>query len=130
MQESANIYNFSNIHFASAPLFSQPRPITHINRTINTGQTSGICAQSIPWWEVASAQISASPNNASLENIKKTYTSIENMYNTGNASLESLSLSLSQLDPRTVQECLTLDVVVPKGIWNAKDQKPVERGTH
>jgi hypothetical protein len=49
------------------------------------------------------------------------------MYTAGNETLESLALS--GYDSRTVQECLTLDAVVPKEIWYAMNKQEIKRGT-
>ncbi|KAH8697917.1 carboxylesterase [Talaromyces proteolyticus] len=87
------LYNFSNIQYATAPLFAAPQNITTIHRCINSGQVQGICPQSTPWWQV----LGSDPH----------------IFNTVSA----------HVDPRTVQECLTLDVIVPTNVWNRHDFK-------
>jgi hypothetical protein len=51
---------------------------------------------------------------------------MEPLYSSGNTSLEQLVPY--DFDPRTVQECLTLDVVVPKGIWDKRTKSRRENG--
>lgn len=53
---------------------------------------------------------------------------MEPLYSSGNTSLESLAPY--DFDPRTVQECLTLDVVVPKEIWDRRTKSRRKNGMH
>jgi hypothetical protein len=53
---------------------------------------------------------------------------MEPLYSSGNTSLESLASY--GFDLRTVQECLTLDVVVPKGTWDKRTDSRRKNGVY
>lgn len=77
---------------------------------------------------IASAQLTENSSDAALQQVNETYGSMEPLYNAGNTSLESLTLY--DFDPRIVQECLTLDVVVPKGVWDRRTESRRKNGMY
>lgn len=80
-----------------------------VGGAVNNGSVGNICPQANPAWELIAAQFIPSylaglPFNAS---------------SLGSSSSNSSSASkLPPLDPRTTEDCLFLDVVVPQAIFN------------
>ncbi|KAK9367927.1 alpha/beta-hydrolase, partial [Lipomyces kononenkoae] len=98
-------YNFSNVRYAAPPLgplrFRAPvRPI-EINRTVDDGMTGRICPQAEPAWEGTAA--------AFVKSIL-TGTNFEPPNSTG----------IPAVDPRTTEDCLFLDIIVPQAVFDFK----------
>lgn len=79
-----------------------------VGGAVNNGSVGSICPQANPAWELIAAQFIPSylagiPFNAS---------------SLGSSSANSSSAKLPPLDPRTTEDCLFLDVVVPQAIFN------------
>ncbi|OAA32796.1 carboxylesterase family protein [Moelleriella libera RCEF 2490] len=94
---TGDYYSFSNIRFANPPTgknrFQPPVAVSTVNRTVNDGSEAGkICPQGYPEWTVVrnAARSGRSPTQLRQE-------------------LES--------DPRQSEDCLFLDVVVPKSVF-------------
>ncbi|EFQ30189.1 carboxylesterase [Colletotrichum graminicola M1.001] len=108
-----NWFNFSNIHYASAPRFGAPAPVTIVDRQINDGQTPGICPLKLPtWFGLETLYLSG---QMSLEEVNSTYINLQNLSPSSDASL--INQYLVEPDPRVTEDCLTLDVVVPEKAW-------------
>lgn len=113
-QESANYFNFSNIRYASPPLgslrFAAPVPPTGRSRSIDDGSIARICPQ-------------AYPLGAFVNNIYNSYYS-----QTGQTSLEGFANATigfdyprnTPQDPRATEDCLFLDVMVPRGVFEGR----------
>ena len=119
-QQTGQYYNFSNIRYGAAPTsnlrFAAPTAPQGRNRTVNDGQTTVICPQAGPAWYLIAEQFLAGVPVATLIN---------------ESSSSSGSLSLSDLptpDPRTSEDCLFLDVVVPEKIFNNQRYRKKRRG--
>ena len=124
-QESAHYYNFSNIRYAQPPVgdlrWAPPQPPL-VNRTVvNDGQTGVVCPQGVARWT-------------------KERTLFVDAYLAENGSASAFTNNpppgLDQvppfppMDPRTSEDCLFLDVLVPMNIynnasWNAQGGVPV-----
>ncbi|TKA42681.1 hypothetical protein B0A54_07524 [Friedmanniomyces endolithicus] len=108
---TGGFYNFSNIRYAAPPTgenrFRAPvLPAT--NRTaVQTGLPARICPQAEPaWLLIAEAYIPE-------------YLAGQTVFNASSFNLSSASGGgLPVQDPRTTEDCLFLDVVVPEGIFN------------
>ncbi|KAI9718222.1 MAG: hypothetical protein M1812_004212 [Candelaria pacifica] len=109
---TGQFYNFSNIRYAEAPIgarrFAAPVPVQTRNRTIQTGSVGVICPQASPAWFATAAQfipafVAGIPFNAT------------NSSSSSNSRGGLLS-NIPPQDPRTTEDCLFLDVVVPKQI--------------
>ncbi|KAK5700038.1 hypothetical protein LTR97_006172 [Elasticomyces elasticus] len=108
---TGGFYNFSNIRYAAPPTgenrFRAP-VLPGTNRTaVQTGSQGRICPQANPaWLEIA------------LQYIPE-YLAGQTVFNASSFNLSSSSGgSLPVQDPRTTEDCLFLDVVVPEGIFN------------
>ena len=107
-QTTGNYYNFSNIRYAEPPLgslrFAAPVPPKGRNETIDDGSVARICPQ-------------AYPAGSTVNQIYNTYYS-----NTGRTDLEGFQNSTKSFDyprntpqdPRATEDCLFLDVMVPR----------------
>jgi hypothetical protein len=106
--------NFSNIRFGQPPVgdlrFAAPLPPKGRNRTINDGQHGAICPQADPAW-IATAE----PFLA----LYLTGQNISNYTNPTHATTALQSSSALSIDPRTSEDCLFLDVIVPQKIFNS-----------
>ncbi|GFF59579.1 lipase 1 [Aspergillus udagawae] len=104
-EEHIGIYNFSNIRFAAAPVgdlrFRAPAPPIVNRTTAQTGSEARICPQALPSWMPQSMSNAIS-------------------YVT-NGSITSMGPVL--MDPRANEDCLFLDVVVPKKIFETSGKK-------
>ncbi|WYZ37729.1 hypothetical protein EsH8_II_001235 [Colletotrichum jinshuiense] len=118
---SGEWYNFSNIHYANAPRFGAPEPVTIVNRTVNNGRQHGICPLAAPAWYALS--IAYQTGQLSLDDVNSTFTAVQTLDTTSNSSL--IEQYLTDPDPVVTEDCLTLDVVVPKPLW----RKP-HNGSH
>ncbi|KUJ09769.1 alpha/beta-hydrolase [Mollisia scopiformis] len=117
---TGNYYNFSNIRYAAPPTgnlrFAAPVKPTTINRTLNDGQQGSICAQASPYWEEIASYYLQGYGTATLEYVEEEIDALE----------ASLTISgLAAPDPRTTEDCLFLDVIVPESIYTQNTSAPV-----
>ncbi|KAL9106968.1 MAG: hypothetical protein Q9227_008091 [Pyrenula ochraceoflavens] len=113
-QETQDTYNFTNIRYAQPPVgdlrFAAPIAPTGRNTTIEDGSTGRICAQGNPAWFGIAEQFLVKYFSGQPFDYNSTAAAV-------NASLASIPPSV---DPRTTEDCLFLDVVAPKTIFDAK----------
>ncbi|CAF9932186.1 MAG: hypothetical protein ALECFALPRED_005234 [Alectoria fallacina] len=113
---TGGFYNFSNIRYAQPPVgdlrFRAPVPPQGRNTTVNNGSVGRICPQANPAWELIAAVFDPDHLEGKLFNLSAT-----------EASLASEPDSLPSLDPRTTEDCLFLDVVVPQNILKSASNK-------
>ncbi|RAH68789.1 alpha/beta-hydrolase [Aspergillus aculeatinus CBS 121060] len=104
-EERVGLYNFSNIRYAAAPVgdlrFRAPAPPMVNRSTAQQGSEARICPQALPSWMPQSGSNAIS-------------------YVT-NGSVTSMGPVL--MDPRASEDCLFLDVVVPKKIFETSGKK-------
>ena len=112
LQPTLGTYNFSNIRYAAPPVgelrFAAPIPPTGNSSRINNGSIGAVCPQAAPAWsaiaqEFVPAYLSGQPFNLSA----------------AEAGLTNITGALPAQDPRTSEDCLFLDIVVPQKIFNA-----------
>lgn len=108
MKLSQGIYNFSNIRYAAPPLgdlrFRAPVP-PQVNRSeIQDGTIGRVCPQATPLWE----------------SIATTFveTQLLGLPYTGPLDINASSYPVTPQDPRTTEDCLFLDVVVPQRLFH------------
>jgi cholinesterase len=121
---TGNYYNFSNIRYAEPPLgslrFNAPVPPKGRNQTIDDGSVARICPQ-------------AYPAGSFVNQIFNTYYS-----KTGRTDLEGFQNATQMFDyprntpkdPRTTEDCLFLDVMVPRKVFQKRSlgSKRPQRG--
>lgn len=108
---TGGFYNFSNIRYAAPPTgenrFRAPQPPATNRSVVQQGLPDRICPQADPaWLLIAGAYI---PEYLAGQ---KNFTPSEF------SNLTSSSGGLPPQDPRTTEDCLFLDVVVPENIFN------------
>jgi cholinesterase len=120
---TGNYYNFSNIRYAEPPLgslrFAAPISPKGRNRTIDNGSVARICPQ-------------AYPAIAAKNQVYNTHYSL-----TGKTSLEDFQNATRSFDyprntaqdPRATEDCLFLDVMVPKDVYDKRCTRVDDSGT-
>ncbi|KAI9932510.1 hypothetical protein ASPWEDRAFT_22285 [Aspergillus wentii DTO 134E9] len=110
LNETQGLYNFSNIRYAAPPLadlrFRAPIPPKPNRTTIQTGATGRICPQSNPIWE----------SEILPEFLVSVVTGIP--FNQS-ANISEYGYTPAKPDPRTTEDCLFLDVIVPKKVFDS-----------
>ena len=106
-QSTGNYYNFSNIRYAQPPVgelrFAPPVAVTGRNTTVNNGSVGRICPQANPSWESTAASFVIDYLTGQKYDPSK--------------SSSSASSAPPIQDPRSTEDCLFLDVVVPQKIF-------------
>ncbi|OJJ45549.1 hypothetical protein ASPZODRAFT_152607 [Penicilliopsis zonata CBS 506.65] len=112
--ETSGLYNFSNIRYAAPPVGNlrwRPPVAPTVNRSVvHTGSRGRICPQATPMWETDIA-----PDFV--------VSVIEGVPYTGPTNISSFSYTPGTPDPRTTEDCLFLDIVVPKKIFDRSQNK-------
>lgn len=113
-QSTGNYYNFSNIRYAAPPVgeyrWQPPQPPANGSRSaVETGMVGRICPQASPAWELIAAKFL--PAFLTGQNF-----SLSDAISSINSS--STSQTPAQ-DPRTTEDCLFLDVLVPEKIFES-----------
>ena len=110
VQSTGGYYNFSNIRYAQPPVgelrFRAPLAPEGRSTTVDDGSVGRICPQANPAWELIAAQFDLAYLTGQPFNL----TAAE-------GALAGLSGKLPPPDPRTTEDCLFLDVVVPQTIF-------------
>lgn len=105
---TGNYYNFSNIRYAAPPTgnlrFRAPKAPKKNRGTIQTGSPDRICAQAGPAWSIIAGQFIPE------------YLQGQTVFN--ESSFNTSTGPAPPLDPRTTEDCLFLDVLVPKNIFD------------
>ena len=111
---TGNFYNFSNIRYAAPPTgenrFRVPQPPDIDRSTVQTGLPDRICPQANPaWLDIA-------------EQFLSLYLAGQTQFNASSFNTSSSGGKPPPQDPRTTEDCLFLDVVVPKPIFDAAEK--------
>ncbi|KAJ5884674.1 hypothetical protein N7495_009184 [Penicillium taxi] len=108
-KSTIGLYNFSNIRYAAPPVgdlrFRAPVLPTPNREYVQNGSVGRICPQGSTTWE----------SDIAPEFI------VSVLYNTtfeGSTNISSYEYTAAKVDPRTSEDCLFLDVVVPKKIFD------------
>lgn len=111
LQSTGGFYNFSNIRYAEPPVgnlrFRAPVPVTTKSNTIQNGSVGAICPQAAPAW------LAITPNFTTAYLTGQSFN-----YEAAVAALSKASGPAPAMDPRTSEDCLFLDVIVPKQIFD------------
>jgi carboxylesterase type B len=114
--ETGNFYNFSNIRYAAPPTgenrWRVPLAPAQDRSIVQTGLPDRICPQAYPAWLETIA-----PQFLSL------YLAGQTAFNASSFNTSRSGSSQPPEDPRTTEDCLFLDVVVPKSIFDNAEKK-------
>ncbi|KAJ5905017.1 uncharacterized protein N7473_001933 [Penicillium subrubescens] len=120
LNSTSGLYNFSNIRYAAPPLGDlrwRAPVLPKQNRThVQTGDVGRICPQASTIWE---------------DDIEPAFI-LSLLYNTTftkSTNISSYTYEPAKVDPRTAEDCLFLDVVVPQKIFD-RAKKHTDRGQH
>ncbi|KAK3720604.1 hypothetical protein LTR37_003653 [Vermiconidia calcicola] len=106
--ETGGFYNFTNIRYAAPPVgdlrFKAPKSPARNRGEVQTGEQDRICAQASPSWLAIVPQFITAYSLGQTEFNESSFDT-----DTGPAP---------PLDPRTTEDCLFLDVVVPQDIFD------------
>lgn len=126
MQETTDLYKFRNIRYAQAPVgelrFAAPVPPAGRSKQVQNGSVTRTCPQATPTWGYVANlfQTSVVAGNATSFN-----------YSVAEEEVQAYLASLpeSQPDPSETEDCLFLDVVVPKAIFDQAQGRTAQNGT-
>ncbi|KAI8284668.1 Carboxylesterase [Colletotrichum sp. SAR11_57] len=111
-QQTGGFYNFSNIRYAAPPVdnlrFRAPEPPATNRTVVETGASGRVCPQSSPAWLSEAIALVTNVTQGLAFN-----SSAFREQQSANAS----TTPVRQPDPRTNEDCLVLDVVVPKSAF-------------
>lgn len=100
------VYNFSNIRYAQPPIgqlrWTPPQPPINNRSVVQTGNVGKVCPAAFPLWYLRGKQYLAGNPNA------------------GTLSPAEL---LPPPDPREDEDCLFLDILVPKAVFEKRHGK-------
>ncbi|KAL7931937.1 Alpha/Beta hydrolase protein [Trichoderma chlorosporum] len=106
--DTIKTYNFTNIPYAEPPLgdlrWRAPIPPKGVKNTIQDGSIGKICPQMTPNYTIAAVQFATAWATNQLQSFN--FAEVEKIANS----------SPQPTDPRTTEDCLVLDVVVPKAV--------------
>ncbi|KAK1853675.1 carboxylesterase family protein [Colletotrichum chrysophilum] len=118
--ETTGILNFTNIRYAQAPTgslrFHAPQPPTGRDPEIQTGEQGRICPQAMPEWFTITQQFVsayAAGNQATFN-----YTNADEIARTAREQRE-WPAPWANPNYHTTEDCLFLDVVVPKKVFES-----------
>ena len=124
LNETTNLYSFSNIRYAAPPTgenrFRAPQPPAQNRSTVQVNRPDTVCPQAQPLWGLNSVEY-ITRYLAGERSFNRSEFSSEGSLNISNiASLASL---IPEPDPRTTEDCLFLDIVVPQQLFKKKPKK-------
>ncbi|KAM6477064.1 alpha/beta-hydrolase [Trichoderma sp. SZMC 28011] len=110
--DTIKAYNFTNIPYAEPPVgnlrWRAPIPPKGVQKTIQDGSIGKICPQQSPNWTITAIQFATAWATNQLPSFNFT-------------EAEEIANSTPQTtDPRTTEDCLVLDVIVPKAVLDKK----------
>jgi carboxylesterase type B len=119
-QESAQLYNFSNIRYAQPPTgnlrFAAPVPPTGRNPVVQRGAEGRVCPQAQPDWQpIATAPVGGVMTYNAYNLTNFSFPVFQETH--GQEYLDASSEGRSN-NSQITEDCLFLDVVVPKDIFD------------
>ena len=106
---TGRFYNFSNIRYAAPPTgqlrFAAPQAPAVDRAQVHTGMTGRMCPQANPAWELIAEQFIPE------------FLLGQTKFNSSSFNMTTGSGGLPPQDPRTTEDCLFLDVLVPQAIF-------------
>ena len=111
---NSSAYWFDNIRYAAPPTgnnrFRAPQAPVANRTVVQTGSPDRICPQAAPTWGAIVAEFLTD------------YLAGQTVFDASSFNTSSSSSAAPVQDPRTTEDCLFLDVVVPENIFNSAGQ--------
>ncbi|KAM0329474.1 hypothetical protein ACHAQA_004783 [Verticillium albo-atrum] len=108
-----SLLTFANIKYADAPRFGAPVEVTTTDPDINNGSVVATCPIGIPAWYALSLRYRA--GQLTLEDVRAAYRGLQALDPASNSS--NPEQFITDPSPTTSEDCLLLDVTVPRNIW-------------
>ncbi|KAL7943995.1 Alpha/Beta hydrolase protein [Trichoderma barbatum] len=109
--DTTGTYNFTNIPYAEPPIGSlrwrAPIPPQGVKKTIQDGSIGKACPQTSPNWTITAVQFATA---WATNQLPFNFTEAEKIANS----------TPQPTDPRTTEDCLVIDVIVPKAVLGKK----------
>ncbi|KAJ5758315.1 uncharacterized protein N7511_007009 [Penicillium nucicola] len=117
-ESSSGLYNFSNVRYAAPPVgdlrFRAPVLPTENREHVQNGSVGRVCPQATPLWSSQGAALFV------LGYLEGQSVSVP-------SNVSAFQYKPAKQDPRTTEDCLFLDVVVPKKIFDRGQNKTARR---
>ena len=127
LNETTNLYSFSNIRYAAPPTgenrFKAPQPPAQNRSSVQVNTPDVVCPQASPLWGLNSVEYITRYLMGERSFNKSDFAGTSNLNLTDPTSLASLVSLIPKPDPRTSEDCLFLDVVVPQQLFKKKPKK-------
>lgn len=130
LNDTTNLYSFSNIRFAAPPTgknrFAAPQPPVKNRSSVQFNNSEPICPQAAPLWGLGTQDFIQS---YFLEGQRSFNRSEFESPLPANFTINDINLAtfptniVPPIDPRTTEDCLFLDVVVPQHIFKKNKKK-------
>ena len=124
LNETTNLYSFSNIRYAAPPTgenrFRAPQPPAQNRSTVQVNSPDTVCPQASPLWGLGSVEYITRYLAGERSFNESDFSSASSLNISNIAGLASL---IPKPDPRTTEDCLFLDVVVPQQLFKKKSKK-------
>ncbi|KAJ9605448.1 hypothetical protein H2200_010105 [Cladophialophora chaetospira] len=124
--QTGQTYNFSNIRFAQPPIgnlrFAAPVPPTGRDPVVQNGSVGRVCPQAFPDWYTLALELEAAILTGNLSSYN---------YTANNEALQAYLAATphtDQTDGRVTEDCLFLDVLVPKAVFDKRSSHGQQSG--
>jgi hypothetical protein len=130
LNDTTGLYSFSNIRYAAPPTgknrFNAPQPPAQNRSTVQFNRSEPVCPQANPFWNAVATEFLVSY----FAGVRSFNQSEFPLGLPANFTVDTINLDTTNLtsiiptpDPRTTEDCLFLDVVVPQQIFKKKAKK-------
>jgi acetyl esterase/lipase len=129
LNDTTGLYSFSNIRYAAPPTgknrFSAPQPPAQNRSTVQFNRSEPVCPQANPLWNLVAAEFLTSYfAGVRSFNASEFDVGLPANLTVNDINLDTFNTSIIPTpDPRTTEDCLFLDVVVPQQIFKKKAKK-------
>jgi carboxylesterase type B len=125
LNETTNLYSFSNIRYAAPPTgenrFRAPQPPAQNRSSVQVNTPDTVCPQASPLWGANSVDYITQYLMGERSFNKSDFASPTTGLNLSDpTTLAGLVSLIPKPDPRTTEDCLFLDVVVPQQLFKKK----------
>jgi carboxylesterase type B len=130
LNDTTGLYKFSNIRYAAPPTgknrFNAPQPPAQNRSTVQFNRSEPVCPQANPLWNLIAQEFLVSYLTTSVRQFNQSDfdTGLPAGITVNDINLDTFNTSIiPPVDPRTTEDCLFLDVVVPQKIFKKKAKK-------